>query len=64
MDKIQEIKDKIRTINPNITDELLDLLYEYVITKYVCDTNINNINDLQTVIDCVANPLKYVNKGK
>lgn len=26
---LQEIKEKIRTINPEITDELLDLLYEF-----------------------------------
>lgn len=26
---LEQIKEKIRTINPEITDELLDLLYEY-----------------------------------
>lgn len=26
----EEIKKEIHTINPDITDELLDLLYEYV----------------------------------
>lgn len=30
MTKLDEIKNKIHTVNPNITDELLDLLYEYV----------------------------------
>lgn len=29
-DRLQEIKEKIRTINPAITDELLELLCEYV----------------------------------
>lgn len=29
-DRLQEIKEKIRTVNPAITDELLDLLCEYV----------------------------------
>lgn len=29
----EEIKKEIHTINPDITDELLDLLYEYVSTR-------------------------------
>lgn len=29
----EEIKKEIHTINPDITDELLDLLYEYVNIK-------------------------------
>ena len=29
-EKIEEVKENIRTINPEITDELLDLLYEYI----------------------------------
>lgn len=32
--KLEQIKEKIRTINPEITDELLDLLYEYIFSKY------------------------------
>lgn len=28
--KLDKIKENIRTINPEITDELLDLLYEYI----------------------------------
>jgi len=28
------IKEKIRTINPDITDELLELLYEYILSKF------------------------------
>ena len=31
--KLEQIKEKIRTINPEITDELLDLLYEYIFSK-------------------------------
>ncbi len=30
MDKIETIKENIRTIDPRFTDELLELLYEYV----------------------------------
>lgn len=30
MKTLEEIKKEIHTINPDITDELLDLLYEYV----------------------------------
>ena len=31
---LKQIKEKIRTINSEITDELLDLLYEYIFSKY------------------------------
>lgn len=34
MDELEVIKEKIRTINPEITDELLDLLYEFFFEKY------------------------------
>ena len=34
MEELNIIKEKIRTINPNFTDELLDLLYEYVTKKF------------------------------
>lgn len=34
MKTLEEIKKEIRIINPNITDELLNLLYEYVFAKY------------------------------
>lgn len=30
---LEEIKEKIHTINPEITDELLELLYEYVTNR-------------------------------
>lgn len=29
LERLNEIKQKIRTINPEITDKLLELLYEY-----------------------------------
>ena len=32
--KLEQIKEKIHTINPEITDELLDLLHEYIFSKY------------------------------
>lgn len=35
LEKSNEIKEKIHTINPNITDELLGLLYEYFTAKYL-----------------------------
>lgn len=31
---LDEIKERIHTINPRITDELLDLLYEFICKKY------------------------------
>ncbi len=34
MTNIEEIKEKIRTINPNITDELLELLYEFIMIRF------------------------------
>lgn len=30
---IDEIKNNIHTRNPQITDEVLDLLYEYIVTR-------------------------------
>lgn len=32
-DRLDEIREKIRTTNLNITDELLDLLYEYITVR-------------------------------
>lgn len=34
MDRLEQIKENIRTINPELTDEVLDLLYEYVMHKH------------------------------
>lgn len=46
--KINEITDKLHTINPNITNELLDLLYEYNKTRQ----NIEYYDDLQSIKQC------------
>lgn len=64
MNKLEEIKEKIRTINPNITDELLDLLYEFAITKYTNNmTNcFNNNPDLDDILKYVINPTKMKKK--
>ena len=37
MKTLNEIRERIRTINPTFTDELLDLLYEYMFVKYLND---------------------------
>lgn len=47
MDRLEQIKYKITMINPEITDELLGLLYEYVITRYVNEIS-ENIRSLST----------------
>ena len=43
MNKLNSIKEKIHTSNPNITDELLDLICEYVIFKLSKELNSLNI---------------------
>lgn len=58
MDKLNEIKEKIRTIDPRITDELLDLLCEYVNVKSYKDCIVqldNNKEFEQLVTDMVDN---------
>lgn len=46
-EKIEEVKENIRTINPEITDELLELLYEYFKISYDIEAkeNIVSIKD-------------------
>ena len=44
--KLEQIKEKIRTINPEITDELLDLLYEYIFSKYYNNIKKEIINQI------------------
>lgn len=44
MRTLEEIKKEIHTINPDITDELLDLLYEYV-----------SIRQYENILDFVNN---------
>jgi len=60
MDRLEEIKNKIRTIDPRITDELLDLLCEYVNIKsyedYIVQLD-NNKDFKQLITDMVANKL-------
>ena len=34
-EKLEQIKENIRTINPIFTDEVLDLLYEYATHRHV-----------------------------
>ena len=34
MNNLEQLKENIRKINPEITDELLDLLYEYFSKKF------------------------------
>ena len=59
-EKLEQIKEKIRTINPAITDELFDLLYEYIMCKYVVDFKENvNPTDFQNVINYMMNPLDF-----
>lgn len=33
MDKLKELEKNIRTINPEITDDILNLLYEYIVQR-------------------------------
>ena len=58
-ERLEGIREKIRTTNPNITDELLDLLYEYMITKHTNDAiKYLDSSDVQSVLNYVLNPLK------
>lgn len=34
MDNLENVREKIRTINPDFSDQLLDLLCEYIIQKF------------------------------
>lgn len=42
MNKLKEIKEKIRITNPEVTDGTLDLLYKYVIQRL--NAELNNLN--------------------
>ena len=62
MDRLEEIKNKIRTINPDITDELLDLLYEFIIAKHTTDiTKCLKNPDLESILQYVINPVNAKN---
>lgn len=52
---LNETKEKIHTINPDITDELLDLLYEYFIIRYT--ESFKHTNDLSDLLEGICNPL-------
>ena len=61
MNTLEEIKKRIHTINPDITDELLDLLYEYMFTKYLNNYKEKiRTNDLKDIIDCALKPINYI----
>lgn len=56
MKNLTTIKEKIHTVNLKISDELLDLLYEYFFTRYTESFKLtNNMSDL---IEGICNPLK------
>lgn len=60
MKTINEIKKEIRTINPMFSDELLDLLYEYIFTRYSNEFKEKiGTNDIKDVIDYVLDPIHY-----
>lgn len=44
MNKLIEIKDKIHIVNPDVTDELLDLLYEYILVRLKKQYSIENMS--------------------
>lgn len=44
MNKLNDIKNKIHIANPNITDETLDLLYEYVAIRLKKQYSIENMS--------------------
>lgn len=52
MKTLEEIKKEIRTINPAFTDELLDLLYEYVFAKHYKDI-VDSLSKNKDMIDKV-----------
>lgn len=60
MEELNIIKEKIRTINPNFTDELLDLLYEFIIRKHVVDfKTYANTEGVADILQYVVNPLGF-----
>lgn len=44
MNKLIEIKNKIHIVNPDVTDELLDLLYEYILVRLKKQHSIENMS--------------------
>lgn len=60
MKTLDEIREEIHTINPEFSNELLDLLYEYVMTKHVTDFESNvDACDFRNVLSYLINPFSY-----
>ena len=43
MNNLDDIKENIRTINPHFSDQLIDLLYEYIAQRFANELK-NKIN--------------------
>lgn len=55
----KNISEKISAINPEITDELLDLLHEYLLINHVLDINKKADTDsIDDILHYIINPLK------
>ena len=62
MEELNIIKEKIRTMNPEITDELLDLLYEFIIHRHVVDFKTYVTSEsVADILSYVVNPLSFRN---
>lgn len=61
---MNNITEKIHTINPAFSEELLDLLYEYIFTKYSNNLQKNtDSNDIQTLLNFIMSPLQAKDKS-
>ncbi len=60
---MKKSKKKIRIINPNITDELLELLYEYMLSKlnYCKPENVNECSKYSSVLAHDKYYIKHLN---
>lgn len=60
MKTLDEIREEIHTINPEFSNELLDLLYEYIMTKHVTDFEAKvDTCDFRNVLNYLTNPFSY-----
>lgn len=57
------ITEKIQTVNPEISKDLLDLLFEYIVIRYteLLQKNVNN--DLQSLLNFLVDPASAMNKS-
>ena len=57
------IAEKIQTINPEISKDILDLLFEYILIRYteLLPKNVNN--DLQSLFNFLIDPVSTMNKS-